>query len=188
LILKLKKQIVGQGDAACICMIAMISLNLHERRLKLPPRSQWARAAYTTDHKPSQPPNPRPYKALDQSERKPWPAQESVAATAAPKRSSFVHRLFSLRDSPDPAQEHPKDIARGVQASQRVVREGVLDAKYKPAARRVTAIICALPIAIVTSYALYQRRFGGVEQKVRGQQDDVQDPVGKRFETTVTAG
>ena len=47
----------------------------------------------------------------------------------------------------------------------RVVREGKLDDRYKPAARRITALICALPILIFTSYVLFQRRFMGVEQK-----------------------
>ncbi|KAF2402807.1 hypothetical protein EJ06DRAFT_554378 [Trichodelitschia bisporula] len=44
-------------------------------------------------------------------------------------------------------------------------RPGDLADKYKPAARRVTAIIVALPIAIVTSYFLYERVVLGVEQK-----------------------
>jgi hypothetical protein len=46
-----------------------------------------------------------------------------------------------------------------------VVREGVLDPRYKGAARKYTAIICALPIVIVLSYVLLQRRFMGKEQK-----------------------
>lgn len=63
------------------------------------------------------------------------------------------------------AQAEPKDPARGAAAMMRVVREGKLDDRYKPAARRITALICALPILIFTSYVLFQRRFMGVEQK-----------------------
>ena len=46
------------------------------------------------------------------------------------------------------------------------MREGILDPRYKPASRRVTAIICALPVFLVTSWMLYQREVMGVEQKV----------------------
>ncbi|KIW01533.1 uncharacterized protein PV09_07011 [Verruconis gallopava] len=42
---------------------------------------------------------------------------------------------------------------------------GELPAKYKPALRRVQAIIVALPIVIVTSYMLYERLVLGVEPK-----------------------
>jgi len=40
-----------------------------------------------------------------------------------------------------------------------------LPANYKPVARRVTLAIVALPIAIVTSWVLYQRLILGEERK-----------------------
>jgi len=47
--------------------------------------------------------------------------------------------------------------APGVEASRRVVKEGSLPEKYRPAARKITLALVALPIAIVTSWVLYQR-------------------------------
>lgn len=83
----------------------------------------------------------------------PPPTAEPTASTPTPTPArSFLER-------------EPLDPARGAAASLRVAREGVLDPRYKPAARRVVAIICALPIAIVTTWVLYQREFMGVEQK-----------------------
>jgi hypothetical protein len=41
-----------------------------------------------------------------------------------------------------------------------------LPSKYKPAERKVRAVIIALPVAIVTSWVLYERLFLGQEQKV----------------------
>ncbi|KAI9879487.1 MAG: hypothetical protein M1830_008363 [Pleopsidium flavum] len=45
------------------------------------------------------------------------------------------------------------------------IGDGRLPEKYKPAARRITFVIVALPIAIVTSYVLYQRLVLGQERK-----------------------
>jgi hypothetical protein len=89
---------------------------------------------------------PLPPKAL-----KPAPTPKPTTEPITPARS-FLDR-------------EPLDPARGVAASLRVVREGVLDPRYKPASRRVIAIICAVPIFIVTSWVLFQRQFLGVEQR-----------------------
>jgi len=67
-------------------------------------------------------------------------------------------------DSPKPKHE-PPDPARGQAAMIRYVTEGKLDPRYKPAARRVTAIICAVPILIYTSWLLHKRLVLGEEQK-----------------------
>ena len=48
----------------------------------------------------------------------------------------------------------------------RVVRENKLDARYKPAARKVTAMICAIPVFIVMSWILYKRVVLGEEQRI----------------------
>jgi len=92
----------------------------------------------------------------------PAPIRESTAETAEEPVRDFLYR-------------EPLDPARGREASLRVVREGVLDPRYKPASRRVIAIICAVPIFIVSSWVLFQRQFLGVEQKKhtgRGQSED----------------
>lgn len=59
------------------------------------------------------------------------------------------------------------------------MREGILDPRYRPASRRVTAIICALPVLLVTSWMLFERQVMGVEQKVH------QVRLGKGEETGV---
>lgn len=47
----------------------------------------------------------------------------------------------------------------------RAAQTGELDARYKPAARKVTAFICAVPILIWSSWTLYKRFILGEEQK-----------------------
>ncbi|KAI6788607.1 hypothetical protein KC360_g1097 [Hortaea werneckii] len=146
------------------------------------------RAFYSTS-RPSNtaPPQPRPWKKQEPSERvvrQPQWAQDEARSTQ-PKKRSWTHRLFSLRDDsipeepapePKPApsppkqqpQQQPSDTAaRALEASRRYITEGFKDPRYRSAARRVTAIICALPLALYLSYELFQRRFMGKEQKVR---------------------
>ncbi|OCK83477.1 hypothetical protein K432DRAFT_423346 [Lepidopterella palustris CBS 459.81] len=58
--------------------------------------------------------------------------------------------------------------------------DGKLPPKYKPAARRVTAIMVALPIVIVTSYELYLRLIVGRERRAmprREPQPDLSSPA-----------
>jgi hypothetical protein len=100
------------------------------------------------------PPPPRPFK--------PGPPPPPAPKTAP---------TSTVTSEPTPPTENwfepePLDPARGRAASERVVREGILDPRYKPASRRVTAIIVALPILLVTSWMLFERQFMGVEQKV----------------------
>jgi hypothetical protein len=63
------------------------------------------------------------------------------------------------------SHKQPEDLARAREASIRVVTTGKLDPRYRAAARRWTALICATPIALYLSYELYRRQFMGVEQK-----------------------
>ena len=126
----------------------------------------WLRAGYATK---SPPPLPRPYRPLAPSERLPERPPEEPEPSPPPKKrkQSFVHRLFSQRDDPpaESIKNEPSDIARGWQATQRVVREGVLDPRYKQASRKITAIIVGLPLVIVLGIELYRRRFMGKEAK-----------------------
>lgn len=119
------------------------------------------RAGYATN-KPA-PPQPLPYKPAQASERISRHPPEPIQP-AKPLKQTLIRRLFSLRDEA-PVTREPKNIARGIAATQRVLTEGVLDPRYRPAARRVTAIICALPIVFCLGYELFQRRFEGKEQK-----------------------
>lgn len=129
----------------------------------------WQRARYTTSRPATNapPPQPRAWKAVAPSERitkRPAQLQDDLKL----KKTSFIHRMFSLKnEEPQAYQNEPKDPARGIEASMRFVREGVVDPRYRPAARRVTAALCALPIAIYLTYELFQRRFMGREQKQR---------------------
>lgn len=90
------------------------------------------------------PPPSRPYKS---------------APTAPPKPNPET--------APDPpkSQNEPPDPARGQAAMMRYATEGKLDPRYKPASRRVTAIICAVPILIYTSWLLHKRLVLGEEQR-----------------------
>ncbi|KAK0871563.1 hypothetical protein LTS02_001902 [Friedmanniomyces endolithicus] len=132
------------------------------RRPPAAPPPPWLKATYASTTKPSPPPEPRAYKPPSPSQTPKEPLE-----TPDPPKQSLIRRLFSTRNVQPLPDAEPKDIARGVEASQRVVRDGFLDPRYRPAARRVTAIICALPLAICLSYVLFERRFMGKEQKVR---------------------
>ncbi|KAI7160166.1 hypothetical protein KC349_g3670 [Hortaea werneckii] len=153
---------------------------------RLQPSSPICRALYSTS-RPSTtaPPQPRPWRKQEPSERvvrhPHWVAEE--AKSTSPKKRSWTHRLFALRDdsipeeqpAPEPAptpsppkQQQPSDTAaRALEASRRYITEGFKDPRYRSAARRITAIICALPLALYLSYELFQRRFMGKEQKMR---------------------
>lgn len=95
-----------------------------------------------------------------------------------PRRTGFLARLLPKREQ-KPLIEGPQDQARGFEAARKVVRDGVLDPRYKNASRYYTRIIVALPIVIYTTYELYRRRFLGVgqkaipEKKVAVEQQDV---------------
>ncbi|TKA43746.1 hypothetical protein B0A54_05505 [Friedmanniomyces endolithicus] len=123
----------------------------------------WLKATYANTTKPSPPPSPRAYKPPPPSPT----LKEPPIETTRPPIQSLITRLFSTRNVQPLPDAEPKDLARGVEASQRVLRGGMLDPRYRPAARRVTAIICALPLAMVLSYVLFERRFMGKEQKIR---------------------
>jgi hypothetical protein len=99
------------------------------------------------------PPPPRPFKSGPPPPPATKPAPKPITADPIPPTENWF-------------EKEPLDPARGRAASERVVREGILDSRYKPASRRVTAIICALPVFLVTSWMLYQREVLGVEQKV----------------------
>lgn len=135
------------------------------------------------------PPPPRPFKPL--------PAHERVArypdhaledsATSTEKNGKgggggakeIFSRLWryastsstasstSTTAQPEPIYPSSPDPQRGIEAARRVVREGVLDARYSRAAKNFTLVMCALPIAIYTSYELFQRRFRGKLQRGR---------------------
>lgn len=133
------------------------------------------------------PPAPRPFKPLPAHERiarYPDYALEDFATSTekngkgggggggAKEIFSRLWRYASSTTKSTPAQPEPiypssPDPQRGIEAARRVVREGVLDARYSRAAKNFTLVMCALPIAIYTSYELFQRRFRGKLQKGR---------------------
>lgn len=88
-------------------------------------------------------------------------ASTSTTTTASTTTSK------STTAQPEPIYPSSPDPQRGIEAARRVVREGVLDARYSRAAKNFTLVMCALPIAIYTSYELFQRRFRGKLQKGR---------------------
>lgn len=134
------------------------------------------------------PPPPRPFKPLPAHERiarYPDHALED-SATSTEKNGKggrgggakeIFSRLWRYASSssstksttaqPEPIYPSSPDPQRGIEAARRVVREGVLDARYSRAAKNFTLVMCALPIAIYTSYELFQRRFRGKVQRGR---------------------
>ena len=126
------------------------------------PTAQWRRTYHTTYRlASSQPPPPRPFKpelSKERTPREPSPPPEpekGILSRLWPFSNSQAQRLNG----------EPKDPARGIEASRRVVIEGKLDPRYKDAARMYTALICALPLSIYLSYELWRRRFMGVDKK-----------------------
>lgn len=131
---------------------------------------------------PHPPPAPRPFKPLPAHERiarYPDHALEDSATSTEKKgkgggAKEIFSRLWRYASStttssaqPEPIYPSSPDPQRGIEAARRVVREGVLDARYSRAAKNFTLVMCALPIAIYTSYELFQRRFRGKLQKGR---------------------
>ena len=154
------------------------------------PHCPLQRRTYASDRappapSPAPPPPPRPYKPPPPRPSKPPVAQERAAAAApaataatssTPTSEPSLHRriitrLFSTRDRTPPsslsASPPPRDLARGLEASQRVVRDGVLDPRYRSAARKVGAIIIALPFVFFLGYELAMRRFAGKQVRRR---------------------
>lgn len=142
-------------------------------------------------HPAAAPPPPRPFKPLPAHERiarYPDHALEDSATSTEKKAKGggkggakeIFSRLWRYASSttsttttkpttaqPEPIYPSSPDPQRGIEAARRVVREGVLDARYSRAAKNFTLVMCALPIAIYTSYELFQRRFRGKLQKGR---------------------
>lgn len=135
---------------------------------------------------PPPPPAPRPFKPLPAHERitrYPDHALEDSAISTEKngkgkggRAKEIFSRLWRYASStssttstaqPEPIYPSSPDPQRGIEAARRVVREGVLDARYSRAAKNFTLVMCALPIAIYTSYELFQRRFRGKLQKGR---------------------
>lgn len=138
------------------------------------------------------PPAPRPFKPLPAHERVArYPdhaLEDSATSTEKNGKGGGAKEIFSRlwryasststttsttssttasTAQPEPIYPSSPDPQRGIEAARRVVREGVLDPRYSRAAKNFTLVMCALPIAIYTSYELFQRRFRGKLQKGR---------------------
>lgn len=116
------------------------------QRAKYRPAPRWLeRRTCTTDRlSSSQPPKARDFK---------------------PNLARHGEALDTSATSTAASQREPKDPARGLEAAKRAVQTGKLDDRYKSAARKYTALMCATPIAIYLSYELYRRLVLGIEQK-----------------------
>ena len=124
--------------------------------------SQWQRKLYQTTRSvnTTQPPPPRPYTPAP-----PRATPRPEFPDLPPVRLTIYERIFGKRKEKPVPEPEPLDPARGREAAERVVREGVLDPRYKDAAKKYTRLIVASPLAIYLTYELYRRRFEGVEQK-----------------------
>lgn len=144
------------------------------------------------------PPPPRPFKPLPAHERiARYPDHALEDSTTSTEKNGkggggakeIFSRLWRYASStstsksttaqPEPIYPSSPDPQRGIEAARRVVREGVLDARYSRAAKNFTLVMCALPIAIYTSYELFQRRFRGKLQRGRVVERDGDGDGGK---------
>lgn len=118
---------------------------------------------------PPPPPDPRSFRATPAEQRiskHPADIESRTQPADAEKKKGIIARLWPFKAA-EPVYLGAHDPARGAEATRRVVREGLLDPRYKAAATRVTALICATPILLYLTWELYQRRFQGKERKRR---------------------
>lgn len=131
-------------------------------------RSSWYKMSYSTARSTRQsqpPPEPRPYKSIP-AEQKPSKHPDQPEPPSPAAKGGFLSALWPRRSPSLPRlNTGPQDPARGIEATRRVVKEGVLDPRYRPVARRVTALMCGLTLSIGLGYELFQRRFMGRERK-----------------------
>ena len=66
----------------------------------------------------------------------------------------------------EPAAEEARNPERGIEAAQRFVREGVVDKRYKSAARKVLFALLSSMVAIGLTPEVYKRVVLGKQQKV----------------------
>ena len=138
------------SSSICVVTLERRTVEPMSRATTRPVVSLWRRSIYQTTRLASAPP-PKPH------DFKPNLSREAVNDEEASADAS--------RNSAASKAREPGDLARGIEASKRVVTTGKLDPRYKAAARRWTALICAMPIALVLSYELFRRHFLGAEQK-----------------------
>lgn len=112
------------------------------------------------------PPSPRPFEERRSRIVQDEAPEPTTELPPAPKKGLLSRWLGSKEQKP--LLDSPPDPERGVEASYRVVKEGVLDSRYKEGEKKWTRLIVALPVAIYLSYELFRRRFQGVEQKQIG--------------------
>lgn len=116
---------------------------------------------------PSAPPKPREYIAPESRISRHPEYPKSPEPPILP-RASLLSRLWPFKRS-KPRQETmdfgKPDLSRGIQASRDVVKQGILNPRYRAFATRLTIIMAVSPVAIVLTYELAERRFGGKEQK-----------------------
>ncbi|KAA6407465.1 MAG: hypothetical protein FRX48_08708 [Lasallia pustulata] len=130
-----------------------------------------------TQTNPTQPPAPS---SIDPAKPNVRPSREQEVGSISPIKpaAKASHPLPSAAQINAYAISHLTDrpLRRGGK-----LYDGRLPEKYKPAARRFTYAIVALPIALVTSYVVFQRLVLGQERKrlvhppVDGRSMNVQD-------------
>ena len=121
------------------------------------------------------PPPVRPYRSQTEDERaalrRPEPEPEAPPQS---RTRQFLSRYLNPfhEPAPQPAKttadatvQEPRDPERGVEAAQRVVRQGVLDPRYKADSRRWIAIIIGLSITIGLFPEVWRRTMKGEKRK-----------------------
>ena len=123
----------------------------------------WSRLTYVSRRSAStRPPEARPYRPGLRGELEARQPPQPLEPPE-PAKKSFWSRLSPF--GAPVLDTGPKDPERGAEAARRVVKEGVLDPRYKNAARTYTTLIVSSTLAIGLSFELYKRRFRGAAQK-----------------------
>ena len=129
----------------------------------------------------TQPPPPRPYRAATAEERE---ARRQPEPEEPPKKRWIPSWLNPFADpapakasvatAPEPVAEEPRNPERGIEAAQKFVREGVVDKRYKSAARKVLFALLASMVAIGLTPEVYKRVVLGKQQKVIPVRDETE--------------
>ncbi|KAF2109272.1 hypothetical protein BDV96DRAFT_652119 [Lophiotrema nucula] len=114
---------------------------------------------------PQRPPNttiPLPRNPIDPSNPQHRPLQPPQPAQPHPRPSAYPTPKLPIIPPHSSTPPRPATAAFNAQVeANKVAYTGKLDPKYRPAARRVTAIMVGIPVVLVTSWELYQRFFMG---------------------------
>ena len=137
-------------------------------------------ASTSTRHPQPQPPPARPYRRQTVEERaalkRPDPPPPSPQPRPHSRTLHLLSRYLNPFHEPDPSptptkpqpkavEPEPRDPARGLAATTRFVKEGIIDPRYKAASRRWVVGITSLVLAIGLTPEVWRRTIRGEKRR-----------------------